>query len=225
MNCFLPCRSGSKRVPNKNIRPFADKSFGLIEIKLGQLLKTDLINKIYLSTDDIKIINYAQGLNSSKITIDYRDDELCTDYTTTDELIHYAYSILPKGDILWTHVTSPFLNSEDYGDLIREYYIRQEQGYDSLMTCTEIKSFLWNEDKPINYDRNIVKWPRTQTLKPIYEVNSGAFISNYENFLGSKDRIGKRPFLYTLDKLKSLDIDYEDDFKIAESIYSYNCSK
>lgn len=220
MNCFLPCRLGSKRVPKKNIRPFGDKKFGLIEIKLNQLIESERISNIYLSTNDLKIIDYAKNLNSSKIIIDIRDDRLCSDHTTTDELIHYAYSTLPKGDMLWTHVTSPFLDANDYDNLIKEYYIKKQMGYDSLMTCTEVKSFFWTEDGPLNYDRDIEKWPRTQTLNPIYEINSGAFISSFKNFTEMKDRIGRYPYLYVLDKLKSMDIDYEDDFKIAELLYS-----
>ena len=43
---FLPCRKGSQRVPNKNTRPFAGVDGGLLRIKLEELLKAKLIDKI-----------------------------------------------------------------------------------------------------------------------------------------------------------------------------------
>lgn len=50
VTCFLPCRQGSQRVPNKNIKPFAGFEFGLIEVKLNQLLKATLVDEVVLST-------------------------------------------------------------------------------------------------------------------------------------------------------------------------------
>jgi len=70
--------------------------------------------------------------------------------------------------------------------------------------------------KPINYDRTIEKWPRTQTLKPIHEVNSGIFMAASNLYERFGDRIGKKPYLYSLDKLISHDIDWIEDFVLAE---------
>ena len=63
INVFLPCRSGSQRVKNKNIRKFHRYKFGLIELKINQLLKVKEIDKIIMSTDDKKIIKFLQKLN------------------------------------------------------------------------------------------------------------------------------------------------------------------
>ena len=60
INVFLPCRKKSSRVKNKNTKKFADINFGLLEIKLEQLLRSKLINKIYISTNDKKNINYCK---------------------------------------------------------------------------------------------------------------------------------------------------------------------
>ena len=70
----IPARFGSKRIKNKNIRRFANINFGLLEIKLGQLLRAKLINKIYLSTNDKKIIKFCKNLN--KITKDFESIEI-----------------------------------------------------------------------------------------------------------------------------------------------------
>lgn len=218
IKCFLPCRKGSERVPHKNIRPFAGYCHGLIEIKLNQLLAVAQIETVVLSTNDEEILEFSKGLNHPKLKIHKRIDSLSLSSTSNDELIGHALSLIPDSHILWTHVTSPFITSEDYQSIIDAYLSCLESGYDSLMTTTKIQGFLWDENKPINYDRAVEKWPRTQTIKPIYEVNSGAFMSHSSNYKKFSDRIGEHPKLYTLDKIKSFDIDWLDDFMIAESI-------
>ena len=57
-----------------------------------------------------------------------------------------------------------------------------------------------------------------QTIKPLHEINSAVFLSSSENYYNANDRIGEKPFLYVLDKIQSFDIDWEEDYKIAEMI-------
>ena len=219
LTAFLPCRSGSERVPQKNIKRFSSFENGLIEIKLNQLLNCSAIDNVVLSTNDDLILEYANGVNSSKLTIHERAEYLCTSTTSTDELVGHALELIPEGDILWTHVTSPFINSKIYSEIIEQYRNALSGGFDSLMTTSKIFGFLWNENEPINYDREREKWPRTQTLPVIHEVNSGVFLSTAGNYRKLNDRIGVKPFLYSLDKFRSFDIDWEDDFELAQLIY------
>ena len=219
---FLPCRKGSERVPRKNVKKCADLKTGLIELKLKQLIKCKEIKEIILSTNDQEIIKYATSLNIKKIKIDQRADELSSSETTTDELIIYAGNIIKNAHILWTHVTSPFINNTDYSLIIKKYYEKLNKGHDSLMTVTPIQSFIWNKKNPVNYDRLDEKWPRTQTLEPLYEVNSGVFISTDTNYRKFNDRIGLLPFMYKLDKTKAMDVDWPEDFMIAEQMYMHS---
>jgi len=218
VNVFLPCRKGSQRVPKKNIKPFAGFKYGLIEIKLKQLIKSKNISKIYLSTNDEEILDYASSLNNEKIIIHKRDDTLSSSTTSTDELVAHALELIQEGEILWTHVTSPFLTANEYDSIIEKYKEEKANSFDSLMTTSLIHGFLWNEVEPINYDTTKEKWPRTQTIKPIHEINSAVFLANTEIYKKLNDRIGKKPYLYVLDKIKGFDIDWEDDFKIAEAM-------
>ncbi|MBE9174985.1 hypothetical protein IQ225_06120 [Synechocystis salina LEGE 06155] len=68
----------------------------------------------------------------------------------------------------------------------------------------------------MNYDRNFEKWPRTQTLTPLYQINTGVFLSHSENYKYFNDRIGNKPFIYELSKIKGFDIDWPEDFTMAE---------
>ncbi|ROQ20057.1 CMP-N-acetylneuraminic acid synthetase [Marinimicrobium koreense] len=218
MNVFLPCRQGSERVPRKNIKPFADYPNGLLQLKLEQLSDATRVDRIYLSTNDHDIIAYAESLDNPKLVVHRRDDALCTSATSTDELMAHVVDLIPGGDVLWTHVTSPFVGSDTYDQIIQAYYDGLEQGYDSLMTTTLIRSFLWNDNGPINYDRAVEKWPRTQTLPAVHEVNSAAFVSSHDNYQRFQDRIGQNPVLFPLGHIVAHDIDWDDDFVLAESI-------
>jgi CMP-N-acetylneuraminic acid synthetase len=216
---FLPCREGSQRVPFKNTKPFSGIKGGLLEMKLKELIKVPSVNKIFLSTNDPKVIEIARNINSNKIVIDIREDYLSSSSTSTDDLINYVPEIIEDDHILWTHVTSPFITADIYESIIKEYFKKLAEGFDSLMTVNKIQTFLWNEKGSINYDRNIEKWPRTQTLPKTYEVNSGVFINSLVNYSLFNDRIGEAPFLYETLGYTSFDIDWPEDFLLAELIY------
>ncbi|EKO3722448.1 acylneuraminate cytidylyltransferase family protein [Vibrio metschnikovii] len=218
VSVFLPCRQGSERVPNKNIKPFADIEYGLVSLKLRQLLACRAIDEVVLSTNDEAILKFASTVTDNKLRIHKRKDSLCTSTTSTDELVAHALELIPTGHILWTHVTSPFINTEQYQLIIDQYFNALQKGYDSLMTTTLIHGFLWNDVAPINYDRSQEKWPRTQTIDPVHEINSGVFLNSAENYQKFDDRIGSKPFLYTMDKITAHDIDWHEDFVIAEAI-------
>lgn len=218
INVFLPCRSGSERVPNKNIKPFSTFQAGLLQIKLKQLSSCKAIDNIYLSTNDDKIISYAKSGSFKKVKLIHRDDNLCSSSASTDDVIKHVSDIISEGHVLWTHVTSPFITSDVYENAIKKYFYCLVEGYDSLMSTTAIQTFLWDDARPLNYDRNEEKWPRTQTLPKVHEVNSGIFLNSIENYRGFSDRIGSKPYLYELDKICSFDIDWPADFVLAENM-------
>ena len=223
INCILPIRSGSQRIKNKNIRRIGNFKLGLFEIKFNQLLKSKKINKIIVSTNEKKIIKFLNSNNFSKeIVIDLRPEFYCSNSISTDELINYIASIIPNEDILWTHVTSPFINEKIYDQIIDFYYKKiNKNKYDSLATAHVIKNYLWKDQKPLNYDIKKEKWPATQNLKPIYELDSGVFISSKKNYLKFKNRIGLKPYFYELNKINSTDVDWEDDFNFVKMLIEF----
>ena len=220
INVFLPCKKNSKRVKNKNKRKFANIKFGLVKIKLKQLIRAKLINNIYLSTDDNQIILFAKSLKNKKIVIHSRKDKsLSTDSTVTQKLIQHAMKIIPDGHILWTHVTSPFIDENIYDNVIKKYKNLKKSNYDSLMTVSKIKGFIWDDKRSINYNYKKVKWPKTQDIKPLNKINSGIFLNSRLNYLRFNNRIGKKPFMYELQKFEGTDIDDNEDFNLAEFLF------
>tara|TARA_B110000211_G_scaffold231439_1_gene293046 strand:- start:3122 stop:3802 length:681 start_codon:yes stop_codon:yes gene_type:complete len=216
---FIPCRAGSERVPEKNTRSFAGLDGGLLKIKLDQILRIKLVDKIILSTNDTKVIEIAQNI-SDRVVIDVRSEELSLSSTSTDDLIKYIPSIITEGHVLWTHTTSPFLTHDVYSEAIKIYLENLEIGiHDSLMTVNRLQTFLWDKNGSFNFDREIEKWPRTQTLKELYEINSGIFINSIDNYAKYQDRIAINPYLMNTKGYTSFDIDWPEDFELAEIIF------
>lgn len=220
ISVFLPCRAGSERVPHKNTRTFAGIEGGLLKIKLQQLVACNAIDSIVLSTNDEEVIQLAETVSSDKIRIDRRPEHLATSSTSTDDLVKYVPTIITEGAVLWTHVTSPFIDGKIYEEAIDAYKKALSKGdHDSLMSVTALRTFIWNKEGAVNYDRNKEKWPRTQTIEPLYEINSGIFLADIDIYRNLEDRIGKKPFLFENNDIDSFDIDWEEDFFIAEAIY------
>ena len=225
VTCFLPCRAGSERVRNKNTRQFAGVEGGLLKIKLNQLVKCELIDLIVLSTDDQEVIAVSNQFED-KIRIEIRPAELATSETKTDDLIRHVSTIISAPYILWTHVTSPFTDENLYTRAITDYFRVLKSGTnDSLMSVAPIRVHVWDKlGHPVNYNRREVKWPRSQQVEPLFEVNSAIFINSRGNYIKYEDRIGLKPYLFEMDQTESLDIDYEDDFLLAESIFRFKQS-
>lgn len=215
---FIPVRKGSERVKEKNTRRFSDFSGGLLELKLQQLAGLSLFEEIIISTNDEKCIEIAKNfigkLNSLQII--HRPEELGSSETKLNDLIKYVGKITDCDDILWTHVTSPFCDAESYKNAIQDY--KNLKDHDSLMSVEILKEFIWNrkEKKISNSGDN--KWPRTQDLEEVIQINSAIFIAP-KLFYKTGNRIGNNPFLFEMNKIHSWDVDTEDDFKIAEAIY------
>lgn len=218
---FLPTRKGSERVKNKNTKPFAGIEGGLIENKIKQLIETKKIDEIILSTNDETCIDIAQkyAKKDGRIRIIPRPEELCLGSTNLQDLICYVPTITDADHILWGHVTTPLAGADQYDAGIQLYIDKLSEGYDSLVGVTELKNFLLNRDGKLINNTTPIPWPRTQDLEPLYEINHTMFLAKREVYLEQKNRIGQKPILHIMDEMHSFDIDWPDDFVIAETIY------
>lgn len=222
VTAFLPCRAGSQRVPRKNTRPFAGRPDGLLGVKIEQLAACGSIDRVMVSTNDPEVVAIAErfAAASPKVVIDHRPDALCSSSTSTDEVVDYVPTVITSGAMLWTHVTSPFVDAGEYARMVDAYRAAVEAGtHDSLMAVTPLRTFLWNERGPVNYDRAVEKWPRTQTLEPVYMVNSAAFMIDVGLMASMRDRVGNKPWLYEMDEIVSFDVDWEEQFHLAERLF------
>jgi CMP-N-acetylneuraminic acid synthetase len=219
---YVPTRKGSERVINKNTKDFAGISGGILRVKLMQILEVEGVDEIILSTNDPVSISVAKSIGNDRIKIIERPEHLCLSSTLIEDLINYIPTIIDNEHIFWVNVTSPLVSTKDYENALKIYWENLANGkHDSLMSVTKLQQFLWDAETNnfANHDRNIEKWPRTQDLKALYEINHAIYMGSSENFLKYSDRITNKPYLFELDKIKSFDIDWEDDFELAELIF------
>lgn len=221
LTVFLPVRKGSQRVIDKNTRRFGNFKGGLLELKLSQLKQINFVCEIIVSTNDDKCWEIATDFKAEipNLKLIRRPDWLGASDTVLTDLIHHAAEVTASEEILWTHVTSPFCDAADYSAAIEKFEEAQKYDYDSLISGCDYREFLIDKrsGKLVNNPTSQL-WPRTQDLADFFEINNAVFIASRNHYLEG-NRIGSSPFFMHFDKISSLDIDDEEDFKIAESVY------
>lgn len=219
---FLPARKGSQRVKNKNTRPFAGIEGGLLANKLQQLIATERIDEIILSTNDEECLRIGEryAARCEKLRVVRRPDSLCLDTTDLQDLIRYVPTVTEADHILWGHVTTPLAGAAEYDTAVENYFASLEAGFDSLVGVTELKNFLLDADGRLVNNTTPLPWPRTQDLAPLYEINHTVFLAPRAVYVEQQNRLGRHPKLHVMDKISSMDIDWEEDFTIAENLFA-----
>lgn len=218
----VPCRAGSERVRNKNTRSFAEISGGLLELKLSQLAGVEELEEIIVSTNDPVVAEYARGFSTeqdARVTVIDRPDELGRSSTAMSEFIQYLGALREQGTMLMTHVTHPFMTAAVFRELIEAWGEAQRKGHDSLLTVTKLHTFLWDaQRRPFNYDDAEEKWPRSQDIPPLFEINHAAYLIPFSRVLETGDRVGESPWMYEMSGETVMDIDWEDQFTLLQDI-------
>tara|TARA_B100001029_G_scaffold179773_1_gene190915 strand:+ start:2558 stop:3235 length:678 start_codon:yes stop_codon:yes gene_type:complete len=213
---LIPVREGSKRVKKKNFRNFF-KNESIFDIKVHQLKSSKLIKEIYVSSDSKRVEKICI---KKKIKFLKRESKYCKDHVYPWHEIHN--SILKKipGNpyVAWCLTTSPtFLR---FDKAIKEFK-KNEKNYDSLVGVLPAKNFILNENgSPENFNPGI--WhPYSQELKKKYYITGSIFLAKKSNMIKWRYWFGKKPLLFELNKIESIDIDEPEDFNLAKRIYSY----
>ena len=93
--------------------------------------------------------------------------------------------------------------------------------YDSLVGVTKHQSFFVDSQyNPVNYSTHDCNWPFTQSVRPLYEINSSIFIASRKVMCLNQDRVGKHPLFFLTNSLESIDIDTIEQFDYASKIYN-----
>jgi CMP-N-acetylneuraminic acid synthetase len=215
ITALLPMKGHSERVSNKNIRLFNGEPLFYLVAKTLQ--ESSLVKSIIINTDSKKIADDAMG-NFSKVRVLERPLALCGDSIPMNSIIAHDLSVCDGEYFLQTHSTNPLLKVETIDRAITLFFSSLDQ-YDSLFSVTRLRTRLyWESGKPVNH--NPQELLRTQDLPPLFEENSNVYIFSKESFAAAgNNRIGRKPQMFVMDKLEALDIDEEDDFILAETLY------
>ncbi len=204
---FVPIRLNSRRVEGKNLRLLGGRP--LMTYILDTLRDCERIDETYVYCSDPDIARHLpDGVKFLR-----RDPALDSDSTLGEE-IYDAFTREVDADIyVLAHATSPFIRRATVDDAV----VRVGSGeYDSAFSAERIQTFAWYEGRTLNYSPERV--PRTQDLEPVFVETSAFFVFRREVWRDMRRRIGLRPYMAVTDRIESMDIDYPDDFRLAEAI-------
>lgn len=204
---FVPIRLNSQRVSGKNLRLLGGEP--LMCHILRTLTRVEGIDEVYVFCSDERIVELLpEGVRFLK-----RSDELDRD-TTLGREIYDAFTARVEADLyVLAHATSPFIRPETIAGALDK--VRSGE-YDSAFSAEKIQTFAWYEGRPLNYALDNI--PRTQTIEPVYIETSAFFIFPRELWCAHHRRIGDRPYMAVVERVEGLDIDYPEDFAMAEII-------
>ena len=206
---LIPIKLGSKRVPKKNIKPFFDGT-PLMHFIQRTCLESKYIDETYIYCSDESIKDYVlPGVKFLK-----RPDFLDGDDKNANDIISEFMKTVDSDIYVNTHTTSPFAKVETIDDCIAKVASGE---YDSSFCEEAIRTFMWKDGKPINFDPN--HFPRTQDLPLIYGETCIAYVFKKETFQKYNRRVGIKPFIKEVGKIEAMDIDYPEDFEICDAIY------
>ena len=209
IKALIPVRSGSVRVANKNIRPFAGSN--LLEIKIKQLLTVKELDGIVVNSNSDEIHKKA---SKYPVQLVKREEKFATNSASPNDCYENMAQNLHADAIIHITVTHPLLLPKTVSTIINKF---KKGKYDSVVAVYPVKKFLFHEGKSMNYDSE--KIPRSQDLPNIVAVSWAASIISKDLMLKRKSVVGANPFLYELTETEAVDIDTPFDFTVAEVLY------
>lgn len=213
---LVPMKGHSERVPGKNLRDLNGKP--LYHWIVESLKRCRYVKKIVINTDSEEIAgDISQNFND--ITVIRRPGHICGDHISANEIIAYDLTQVGGEHFLQTHSTNPLLDHSTINGAVEAYFGGLEE-YDSLFSVNCLRTRLYRADGgEINHDPE--KLARTQDLQPVYEENSNIYLFSRSSFIPCGRRIGRRPQMFMMDRLEAVDIDEEQDFRLAEMLVRY----
>ncbi|MDX6771082.1 MAG: acylneuraminate cytidylyltransferase family protein [Elusimicrobiota bacterium] len=208
VSAYLIIRADSTRVANKNFRMLGDRP--LYAWIVAALRKSRFVDEIVINTDVPE--RFDSLPSDGRIRIKSRPEDLRGAGVTANALIRSDLNGFSHETILMSHATNPFLETASIDDAIRAFF---KGGCDSLFSVTRFQNRLYDAaGAPVNHQAGVLL--QTQDLSPLFFENSCLYVFSKASFLESGSRIGKNHKMFEIDKSEALDIDDEEDWKIAE---------
>ena len=215
ITALVPVKTNSERLKNKNFLMFCGQP--LYQVILDKLQAIKTVNKIVINTDS-EIIAKECSERYSKATIIIRPQEIRGNEITMNAIIAYDLTRVSGEHFLQTHCTNPLISIKTIEHAISTYF-RNLSEFDSLLSVQSIKKRAYNfNGDPINHSNSILE--QTQNLPEVFIENSNLFIFSRTSFYNnSHSRVGSKPLFFPMNYIEGIDIDYPEDFILAELVY------
>lgn len=206
---LIPIKMESKRIPQKNIKPFFDGT-PLMSFIQQACLGSGVIDETYIYCSDDAVVSYVlPGVKYLK-----RPEFLDGDDINANDFIREFMKSVDADIYVNAHTTSPFAKPSTIAELVNKVASGE---FDSAFCAESLRTFMWENGKPINFDPD--HFPRTQDLPQIYGETSIAYVFTKESFLKHNRRLGSKPYIKEVGRIEAMDIDYPEDFEMANAIY------
>lgn len=227
---IIPARSGSKGLPDKNIKLLNGHPLMWYSIKAA--LESGCFDEVMVSTDSME---YAEIAKESGAAVPFlRSAEMSRDDISTwdavrEVLTNYQEQGRMFDTVMLLQPTSPLRTAED---IVNAYNMLKQKNARSIVGMCEVEhSPLWSNNLPSNRSLECFIRPEIaeiscrQKLPIFYRINGAIYLHklNYDNL--KFDLYSSDGFAYIMPQQKSIDIDTELDFIMAESIMKYDLDK
>lgn len=221
--CIIPARSGSKRIPRKNIKLFCGQP--IISYSIKSALESKIFDHVIVSTDDSEIAKIAMNYGASVPF--FRPKNLSDDHSTSIDVINHAFfwveENIGKVDLVCAlYATAPFTTSKDLTNAYEK--IIQHKDCQVVYPIVEFnfpiqRAIKLAEDGSVTMFEPKHLTTRSQDLEKAYH-DAGQFCWMKSKFIGS----GASPFSEIARPIKIphyrvQDIDTKDDWIRAELIF------
>lgn len=212
---LIPARSGSKRIPHKNIKKLGGRPLIYYTIKAAQ--ESGVFEKIVVSTDHHQYETIASVYGAEVVM---RPPEMANDLSPDIEWVRYTLDGLERYDCFSIlRPTSPFRTAETIKRAWEEFL---SQDVDSLRAVEKVKQHpakMWlvegNRMKPL------LDWGYSvpfQSLPEVYVQNASLEIA-WTRVVDETDTIsGKIIMPFFTEGNEGFDINTEEDWEKAEAI-------
>ena len=220
---IIPARGGSKGISNKNIQNVG--GIPLVVRTINAALKSKLINKIIVSTDDNRIADVAidNGVEVIKRPSKISGDTASSELALLDTLMQIKNrdNYVPK-IIVFLQCTSPFTELDDIDGTINALVSNDA---DCALAVTKFDHFLWKYDKNkdsligVNHDEKKQR-KRRQELSTQYLETGSVYVMKTKEFIKYKKRFFGKIAYHVIPKHRVFEIDEQVDLTISNFINS-----
>lgn len=212
---LILARGGSKGIPRKNIKPIAGKP--LIAWTIESAMRSCLLDAVVVSTEDEEIASVARHYGAQ--TPFMRPAELADDDTPGIEPVLHALSVLPGFDaVMLLQPTSPLRAADDIDSCIRLAKVLDVPRVVSVCESETHPFWMYSSDenqrlKPL---LDVPAIAVRQELPTVFALNGAMYFSDVVSLQKQQTFITGDTVAYVMPPERSVDIDTEFDWKIAE---------
>jgi CMP-N-acetylneuraminic acid synthetase len=219
---LIPARGGSKGIHRKNMRLVLGRP--LVSFTIDAALNSNIIESIYLSSDDDEILRFGKDCG---IEVIVRPSKFSSDEASASDVVQHFISQISKDlyikdpYIIYLQPTSPLRTASCIDDA---FSLMKREGAHTLISLVEFekspfKTFSIDENGRLqSIFQEKISNARRQDLPSAYIPNGAIYIFRISDFLERNGFPSNGAIPYLMSKECSIDIDTETELNCVESI-------